>query len=437
MEHPPPDSSPQERVAALHDRALAVLPGGVNSPVRAFRSVGLPPLFAERAEGPFLWDTEGRQYIDYIGSWGPLILGHAHPIVLEAIHRAASRGTSFGMATREEVLFAEEIRRVMPGMEKLRLVSSGTEATMSALRLARAATGRERIVKFEGHYHGHADSLLVAAGSGVATLGTPDSPGVPKGLASLTSVVPWNDLPALSSLFFERGGEIGAVILEPVAGNMGCVPPHEGFLEAVATLCRAHGALLIFDEVMTGFRVALGGAQARYGIRPDLTCLGKIVGGGLPCAAYGGRADLMDLVSPSGPVYQAGTLSGNPLAVAAGRAQLRLLQEEGVYEALEERGSRLEAGIRASFPPGLPLVLQRVGTMWTLFFREEPVRSFSDAKASDVTAFRRFYAHLLGGGVLLPPSPFEAAFLSLAHGEEELERTAGAVGAALREAARG
>ncbi|MCK6526635.1 glutamate-1-semialdehyde 2,1-aminomutase [Myxococcota bacterium] len=426
------EATPEVGTAAdLADRAARSIPGGVNSPVRAFRSVGLPPVFAESARGSQVHASGGRTYIDYIGSWGPMILGHAHPEIVEAVVRAAERGTSFGLATQEEVLFAEEIRAAVPSMDRVRLVSSGTEATMSAIRLARAATGRDVVVKFDGCYHGHADGLLVAAGSGAATFGVPDSPGVPRAYAACTAVAPFNDLPALARLFEARGEEIAAVIVEPVAGNMGCVPPGEGFLHGLRDLCRSTGALLILDEVMTGFRLAYGGAQELYGLTPDLTCLGKIVGGGLPLAAYGGRADLMDRVSPAGPVYQAGTLSGNPLAVAAGRAMLRLLREEGVYARLEEASAFLEAALLAEIPADVPARLQRVGSMLTLFFRREPVVDFATARASDLGAFRAFYGAMLDQGILLPPSQFEAWFVSLAHSHDDLSRTAQAAGRAL------
>jgi glutamate-1-semialdehyde 2,1-aminomutase len=428
----------RERSEALSERARRVIPGGVNSPVRAFRGVGGDPVFVARGKGPYLYDVDGNEYVDYVGSWGPLILGHAHPEVLEAIAKAAADGTSFGAPTEREVRFAETLTRLVPSMQKVRLVSSGTEATMSALRLARGATGRDKIVKIDGGYHGHADCLLVAAGSGAATLGLPGSAGVTDGTAADTLTVPWNDEAALAALFAAHAREpdkrrIAAVIVEPVCGNMGCVPPAPGWLEAVRRLTREQGALLIFDEVMTGFRVALGGAQARYQIEPDLTCLGKIVGGGLPAAAYGGRADLMAHIAPDGPVYQAGTLSGNPLAVAAGEKTLELLGRPGIYEALERSSAQLVDGIAAlAREAGVPLIANRVGSMFTGFFADQPVVDYSSAKRSDTARFGRFFHAMLDRGVYLAPSQFEAAFVSLAHDGRALDRTLEAAKHALK-----
>jgi glutamate-1-semialdehyde 2,1-aminomutase len=416
---------------ALFERASAVLPGGVNSPVRAFRAVGGSPLFIARAEGARLVDADGAEYIDYIGSWGPAILGHAHPAVIEAVREAVGRGLSFGAPTELEVRFAEKLREIYPSIEMLRCVSSGTEATMSAIRVARGFTGREVLIKFEGCYHGHADHLLVKAGSGLATFGAPDSAGVPEGIARTTLTLPYNDPAALEAAFAARGGEIAAVILEPVVGNMGCVPPAPGFLAQIIDLCRKHGALSIFDEVMTGCRLARGGAQELYGLKPDLTTLGKIVGGGMPLAAYGGRADVMRVISPLGPVYQAGTLSGNPVAVTAGLATLERLTP-ALYEKLEVLGAALERGLAAAAAEGgAPACVQRVGSMITLFFTKGPVRSWSEASASDTKRFASFHAGLLARGVYWPPSQYEAAFLSGAHTEADIERTVAAAREAL------
>ncbi len=423
----------------LFKRAEQVIPGGVNSPVRAFRAVGGKPVFFARAAGPYLYDADGHRYIDYVGSWGPMILGHAHPAITAAIMEAAPQGTSFGAPTAREVEFAELLCRAVPSMERVRLVCSGTEATMSALRLARGFTCRPKIIKIDGAYHGHADALLVAAGSGAATLGLPGSAGVTAGAAQDTLTVPWNDLLALQRVFDTQRtpsgtSTIAAVIVEPVCGNMGCVPPAEGYLDAVAKLAKSNSALLIFDEVMTGFRVAYGGAQAHYGITPDLTCLGKIVGGGLPLAAYGGRADVMDHIAPTGPVYQAGTLSGNPLAVAAGMKMVQLLTEQKeVYATLEKNTARLtfelEGLLRQASIPG---VINRVGSMFTLFFSERPVTDYASAKGSDTRRFAAFFGALLDRGVYLPPSQFEAAFVSAAHTDEVLNQTLEAVRGALR-----
>ncbi len=413
---------------ALFERAAERLPGGVNSPVRAFKSVGGSPIFVKEAHGATLVGADGTEYVDYIGSWGPMILGHAHPDVVKAVQDAAAKGSSFGAPTEQEIDMADAIAEAQPHMQMSRLVSSGTEATMGALRLARGITGRPLIIKMEGGYHGGADYLLVKAGSGAATLGEPDSAGVPPGIAATTLTLPHNDLAAVKAAFESRGDEIAAVIVEPVAGNMGCVPPAEGYLEGLRDVTKAHGALLIFDEVMTGFRVAFGGAAERYGVTPDLTCLGKIVGGGLPVGAYGGSREHMRHVAPTGPVYQAGTLSGNPLAVAAGLTTLRLLKAEGTYEKLEAIGAKLEVMLReAADAAGCTCHIQRVGAMLTVFFREGAVRSWTDADACDREAFGRWHAGLIEGGVHWPPSQFEAAFPSLAHDEAALEKTKAAL----------
>ena len=407
---------------ALFARAQRVIPGGVNSPVRAFRGVGGRPFFVARAEGCRITDVDGRTYIDFLGSWGPLILGHAAPALVEAVGEALRRGTSYGAPTGAEVELAELISRAVPSMEMARLVSSGTEAAMSAIRLARGATGRDVIVKFEGCYHGHADSLLVKAGSGGATFGVPDSLGVPATLAALTVTVPFNDLPAVERVMAARGREVAAIIVEPVAGNMGVVPPAPGFLQGLRAVCDRHGALLVFDEVITGFRVAYGGAQALYGVRPDLTCLGKIIGGGLPVGAYGGARAIMERVAPLGGVYQAGTLSGNPLAVAAGLATLRALASPGIYERLEESGARLEGGlVNAAKSAGVPLTVNRVGSMLTAFFTDAAVTDYASAKRSDTARYGRFFHAMLDGGVFLAASQFEAAFVGLAHGASDLD----------------
>jgi glutamate-1-semialdehyde 2,1-aminomutase len=417
---------------ALFREAETLLPGGVNSPVRAFRAVGGHPVFIEQALGARLFGAGGREYIDYVGSWGPAILGHAEPQVVKAVQDAAARGLSFGAPTEREVRFAKAVVERYPSIEMLRCVSSGTEATMSALRVARGYTKRSVIVKFDGAYHGHADALLVKAGSGAATFGNPDSAGVPEGMVATTATLPYNDVAALKALFSARGRDIAAVIVEPVAGNMGCVPPAPGFLATIIELCEANGALAVFDEVMTGSRLSRGGAQGLYGLRPHMTCLGKVVGGGMPLAAYGGSRQVMQCVAPLGPVYQAGTLSGNPLAVTAGLVTLERLDAPGSYARLEELGALLEAGIASALrDTATPGCVQRVGSMLTLFFHPGPVTDFRVAAASDTARFSRFHAGLLAGGVYWPPSQFEAAFISLAHTEADLERTIAVVRTAL------
>lgn len=421
------------RGSELLQRARAVLPGGVNSPVRAFRAVEGDPVFIAEARGAYLTDVDGKRYVDYVGSWGPMIVGHAHDKVTQAIQHALGRGTSYGAPTPGEVELAERIREAYPSMQMLRMTSSGTEAVMGALRVARGFTGRDLVVKFEGAYHGGADYLLVKAGSGAATFGEPDSAGVPAAIANTTTVLPWNDPAAARALFDTRGSEIAALILEPVVGNMGCVAPAPGFLELLRELTSKAGALLVFDEVMTGFRLSYGGAQARFGIQPDLTTLGKIIGGGLPVGAYGGRREIMEKVSPLGPVYQAGTLSGNPLAVASGLATLALLREPGVYDKLEATSAAVErifheAGAQAK----VPLQVQRVGSMLTPFFSGTPVRSWAEADQCDRKRFGKFHRALLDHGVYWPPSQFEAGFVSLAHDEGALEITRKAVTEALR-----
>jgi glutamate-1-semialdehyde 2,1-aminomutase len=403
---------------ALFQKALALIPGGVNSPVRACRSVGCNPPFIARGEGGHIFDADGNDYIDYVGSWGPLLLGHRHPEILAALESALAIGTSFGAPTEQEIELAEAICRAVPSIEMVRLVNSGTEATMSAIRVARGFTGRDLIVKFEGCYHGHVDSLLVKAGSGVATLGIPDTRGVPKAFADTTIALPYNSPEAVEAAFRARGSEIAAVIVEPVVGNMGCVPPQAGYLEALREITARHGALLIFDEVMTGFRVAFGGAQQRYKIRPDLTTLGKVIGGGLPVGAYGGRRDIMSQVAPAGPIYQAGTLSGNPLAVAAGLAMLRHLEAHPeIYDRLEAHG----AALAAAAPKGV--TVNRVGSMFTFFFTDQPVTDYESAKRSDTVKFGQFWRSMLDQGVYLAPSQFEAAFLSAAHTDDDIQKT--------------
>jgi glutamate-1-semialdehyde 2,1-aminomutase len=408
----------------LFNRAQRLIPGGVNSPVRAFRAVGGAPLFIKDAAGSNIADADGNTYTDYVGSWGPMILGHAHPAIVEAISEAAAHGTSYGAPTEREIEMAEQIASAFPSVEMVRLVSSGTEAAMSAIRLARGFTGRDRIVKFEGCYHGHSDSLLVKGGSGLATFGTPDSAGVPADFARNTIVLPYNDEESLRLAFKEQGDEIACVIIEPIAGNMGCVPPASGYLEAAREVTARHGALLIFDEVITGFRVARGGAQELYGVKSDLTCLGKIIGGGLPAGAFGGRADVMKMIAPLGPVYQAGTLSGNPLAVAAGLALLRMLKERSPYDELERRGARLEQGLRdAAAEAGITATINRVGSMMTAFFTEGPVTNWDSARRSDTELYGRFFRRMLEQGIYLAPSQFECAFISESHIDEVLDRT--------------
>ena len=410
--------------AAAFDRACQLMPGGVNSPARAFGAVGGSPLFIDRAEGPYLYDIDGRRYVDYIGSWGPMILGHAHPQVLEAITKAVAAGTSYGAPTEAESRLAQQIIDAVPSVEKVRLVNSGTEATMSAIRVARGATGRAKVIKFAGNYHGHVDSLLVAAGSSAATLGVPDSPGVTEGAGADTIVLHYNDCEGLANAFAQHPQQIAAVILEPVVGNMGCVIPTSEFLKALRTLTQDDGAILIFDEVMTGFRLALGGAQERFGVTPDMTTLGKIVGGGLPMGAYGGRAEIMDQVLPAGKVFQAGTLSGNPIAVAAGSATLKLLKENSPYEYLDSVGARLEAGMReAATDAGIDYQIQRVGSMMTLFFNANPVLDWTGADKSDREAFGRYFWKMIENGIYMPCSQFEALFIGRQHSEEIIDQT--------------
>ncbi|MCO5054925.1 glutamate-1-semialdehyde 2,1-aminomutase [Thermomonas sp.] len=413
-----------DRSHALFARAQRLLPGGVNSPVRAFKSVGGEPFFAQRAEGPFVFDADGNRYIDYVGSWGPMIVGHNHPKVLEAVFTAARNGLSFGIPNPLEVTMAETLTRLVPSCEVVRMVNSGTEATMSALRLARGTTGRDRFVKFEGCYHGHADSFLVKAGSGALTFGVPTSPGVPKALADLTLTLPYNDFDAATRLFEDCGDTLAALIIEPVVGNANCLPPRAGYLQHLRTLCTRHGTVLIFDEVMTGFRVALGGAQARYGITPDLTTFGKVIGGGMPVGAYGGRRDLMEQIAPSGPIYQAGTLSGNPVAMAAGLAMLELIQAPGFHAELEAATQALCDGLEAAARgAGVAFSTQRVGGMFGLFFSNEKVDTFAQAMACDSATFNRFFHAMLERGVYLAPSAFEAGFISSAHDAAIIEQT--------------
>ncbi|MBD7988054.1 glutamate-1-semialdehyde 2,1-aminomutase [Luteimonas sp. Sa2BVA3] len=422
-----------EKSQALFSRASALIPGGVNSPVRAFKSVGGEPFFVERADGAFLYDVDGNRYVDYVGSWGPMIVGHNHPRVREAVADAIGKGLSYGAPCPAEVTMAETITRLVPSCEMVRMVNSGTEATLSAIRLARGATGRQRIVKFEGCYHGHGDSFLVKAGSGMLTLGVPTSPGVPAGLSELTSTISYNDFEGATQLFEEIGPEIAAVIIEPVVGNANCLPPREGYLQHLRDLCTRHGALLIFDEVMTGFRVAAGGAQARYGITPDLSTFGKIIGGGMPVGAYGGRRDLMQQIAPAGPIYQAGTLSGNPVAMAAGLAMLELVQEPGFHDRLEATTNTLCDGFEtAAREAGVPLTTNRVGAMFGLFFTDAKVDTYAGATACDIGAFNCFFHAMLERGVFMAPSAYEAGFISSAHDDAVVEVTLEAARGAFR-----
>jgi glutamate-1-semialdehyde 2,1-aminomutase len=422
----------------LFQRAQQLMPGGVNSPVRAFKSVGGEPFFTQRADGAYLWDVEGKRYIDYVGSWGPMIVGHNHPQVREAVERAVRDGLSYGTPCAAEIAMAEMLTTLVPSLEMVRMVNSGTEATMSAIRLARGATGRNKIVKFEGCYHGHGDSFLVKAGSGALTFGVPTSPGVPKAAADLTLTLPYNDLAAAQALFAEHGADIAGVIVEPVAGNMNCIPPVDGYLAGLRALCTQSGALLIFDEVMTGFRVALGGAQAYYGVTPDLSTFGKIIGGGMPVGAYGGRRELMQQIAPAGPIYQAGTLSGNPVAMAAGLAMLTLVQAPGFYENLSARARMLTDGLQGvAEAEGLPFSTNQVGGMFGLFFTAAQVSSYAQATAADTALFNRFFHGMLQRGVYLAPSAFEAGFISSAHSDQDLADTLDAARAAMREAKQG
>ena len=419
---------------ALFARAQQLLPGGVNSPVRAFKSVGGEPFFVQRADGPYLFDVDGNRYIDYVGSWGPMVVGHNHPQVRDAVQSAISDGLSFGAPCPAEVTMAETITRLVPSCEMVRMVNSGTEATLSAIRLARGATGRMRIVKFEGCYHGHGDSFLVKAGSGMLTLGVPTSPGVPKALADLTMTLSYNDFEGATQLFNEVGGEIACVIVEPVVGNANCLPPREGYLQHLRDLCTQHGALLIFDEVMTGFRVALGGAQAHYGITPDLSTFGKIIGGGMPVGAYGGRRELMAQIAPSGPIYQAGTLSGNPVAMAAGLAMLELVQAPGFHDNLAAATHALCDGLEdAAREAGVAVTTNRVGGMFGLFFTSEKVDTYAQAIACDTAAFNRFFHAMLERGVYLAPSAYEAGFMSSAHDDAIIAETIAAARGAFKE----
>ncbi len=413
-----------EKSKALFEKARKIIPGGVNSPVRAGKAVGIDPPFIDRAEACFLWDMDGNQYVDYVCSWGPMILGHGHPAVVKALEERVSKGTSYGAPTELEVEMAEMIINMVPSIEMVRMVNSGTEATMSAIRLARGFTGREQIVKFEGCYHGHADSLLVSAGSGVATFAIPGCPGVPGDLAGHTISLPFNDLDGIVQAFEKFGSEIAAVIVEPIPGNMGVIVPQKEFLTGLKQITLENGALLIFDEVISGFRVGPGGAQELYGVMPDLTCLGKIIGGGLPVGAYGGRRDIMEKMAPEGNIYQAGTLSGNPLAMAAGLATLRVLQDREVYQELEEKGKMLFSGLEyAAKSAGVKVVINRIGSMGSLFFGGDPVTDFASAKASDAEKFRVYYAKMLEQGIYLAPSAFEACFVSTAHDEKSIRRT--------------
>ena len=414
-------------------QAQTLMPGGVNSPVRAFKSVGGEPFFTARADGAYLWDVEGKRYIDYVGSWGPMVVGHNHPHVRAAVARAIENGLSFGTPCPAEVTMAEVITRLIPSMEMVRMVNSGTEATMSAIRLARGATGRTRIVKFEGCYHGHGDAFLVKAGSGALTFGTPTSPGVPKALADLTLTLPFNDFDAATKLFDELGHDIAGLIVEPVPGNMNCIPPRSGYLQHLRDLCTKHGSVLIFDEVMTGFRVALGGAQAHYGITPDLSTFGKVIGGGMPVGAYGGKRELMQQIAPAGPIYQAGTLSGNPVAMAAGLAMLELVQTPNFYEELTRRTNLLTDGLVAlAAEAGVPFSITRTGGMFGIFFTSEKVKTYAQATSADSVRFNHFFHAMLDRGVYLAPSAFEAGFVSIAHNDEVIAATLAAAREAFR-----
>jgi glutamate-1-semialdehyde 2,1-aminomutase len=423
------------RSEQLFERSLNFIPGGVNSPVRAFGSVGIDPVYIEGAKGSHLWDVDGRDYIDFVCSWGPLILGHANDRVVAAIKKAAEKGTSFGANTEIEVEFAELITSLIPSIELIRMVNSGTEAAMSAVRLARGYTKRKRIIKFDGCYHGHGDSFLIRAGSGVLTLGIPGSPGVTEGTAGDTLIASFNDISSVEALIDSQGSDIAAVILEPVMGNAGVIPPDEGFLKELRKLTEASGILLVFDEVITGFRVSLGGAQELYGVEPDLTCLGKVIGGGLPVGAFGGRRDIMDYLAPKGPVYQAGTLSGNPLAMAAGLETVRILQSEDIHIRLEELSARLEGGIRENLQQlDLPYRINRVGSMMSLFFTDRDVDSFQAAQTADTKTFDRYFSHMIREGIYIAPSAFEASFVSSAHTEEDIDRAIEANYASLKAA---
>ena len=414
----------REKSKVLFEKAKKVIPGGVNSPVRAGKSVGMDPPFITSAKGALIRDADGNEYIDYVASWGPMILGHAHPEVIEAVKRSAERGTSYGAPTESEVSMAEEIVDMVPSIEMIRMVNSGTEATMSAIRLARGYTGRDKIVKFDGCYHGHADSLLVSAGSGIATLGIPGSPGVPEDVARHTISLPYNDLPGVEAAFARFGSEIACVIVEPVPGNMGVIIPDQSFLKGLRRITESHGTILIFDEVITGFRLALGGAQEVFGIRPDLTCFGKIIGGGLPVGAYGGKADIMSRIAPDGDIYQAGTLSGNPLAMAAGLATLRILKRENPYAELDRKSETLFSGLEAAARhAGIPVTVNRMGSMGCLFFTSETVTDFITAQTGNPGYFRKYYKEMLDRGVYLAPSPFETSFLSLAHTDRMIAET--------------
>ena len=415
-------SGPRSR--KLFEEAKKHIPGGVNSPVRAFRSVGGEPLFIKKAKGSKIYDADNKAYIDYVLSWGPMILGHSHPKVTAALKKAIVSGTSFGAPTELEITLAKMVKKAFPSIEMVRMVSSGTEATMSAIRAARGFTGRDKILKFDGCYHGHGDSLLVKAGSGVATFGLPDSPGVPLDLARHTLTVSYNDLAAVKEVASREGEQIACIIVEPVAGNMGCVPPEPGFLEGLRSVCDRYGIVLIFDEVMTGFRVSYGGAQKLYRIKPDMTCLGKVIGGGLPVGAYGGKLEIMQKIAPIGPIYQAGTLSGNPLAMTAGIETLKLLSKPGVYKTLEKLSLDLEQGINeAAVETGIPVTMNRVGSMFTGFFTDARVKDFTSAKTSDTARFGKYFLSMLKNGVNLAPSQYEAAFMSLAHTRADINRT--------------